>query len=41
MLICCANTFYSHVEHKEREQEGAAATTIGDLIREKMDQQGG
>jgi small subunit ribosomal protein S1 len=27
-------------EHKEREQESSAATTIGDLIREKMDQQG-
>jgi hypothetical protein len=27
-------------EHKERDQESSAATTIGDLIREKMDQQG-
>ena len=28
-------------EHREREQEGAAPTTIGDLIRKEMDQQGG
>jgi hypothetical protein len=27
-------------EHKEREQESTAATTIGDLIRKEMDQRG-
>ncbi|MEE4299665.1 MAG: 30S ribosomal protein S1, partial [Pseudomonadales bacterium] len=28
-------------EHKEREQEASGPTTIGDLIRQEMDQQKG